>query len=92
MAYSTVQWGPFFGFSLAEMQAQLARYKSTLTALTPGAGNIVSASVNGSSFTYGPNGTWSLAEWQAEIQSALSQVDDTVPDLPNASVASFNGA
>lgn len=87
MAYSFVQWGAYFGNSLAEMQAQLARYKATVAALTPGSGNIVSASVNGSSFTYGPNGTWSLEEWQQQIQSALSQVDDTVPDVPNATVA-----
>lgn len=90
MAYSSVQAGPYFGFSLSEMQAQLARYKATVAALTPGAGNIVSASVNGSSFTYGPNGTWSLAEWQAEIQAALAWVDDDVIDLPSETMAVFN--
>ena len=89
MAFATVQYGPYFSFSPAEMQAELARYKAALQAATPGAGNIVSASVNGSSFTYGPNGTWSLAEWQANIQDALSQVDDNVQALPGEARVRF---
>lgn len=78
VAYSTVQAGLYWGFTLAEMQAEFARYKAALTSVTAGAGHIVSASVNGSSFTYGPNGDLSLAQWQAEIQNAMSWVDDNV--------------
>ena len=89
VAFATVQYGPYFSFSLAEMQGELSRYKAALQASTPGAGNIVSASVNGSSFTYGPNGTWSLAEWQANIQDALSQVDDDVQALPGEARVRF---
>lgn len=91
MAWATVKFGDYFGFSLAEMQAELARYKAAMQAITPGPGNIVSASANGSSFTYGPNGSWTLSQWRAEIQSALSQVDDNVTDEPNAAVAVFTG-
>ena len=78
MALATVPVMPYLGFSLAEMQAELARYKAAMQAITPGPANIVSASANGSSFTYGPNGSWSLAEWGAEIQAALAFVDDNV--------------
>lgn len=78
MASDKVRAGEYIDFSLAEMQAELARYKAAMQAITPGPSNIVSASANGSSFTYGPNGSWSLSQWRAEIQSALSQVDDTV--------------
>ena len=86
MAYATVQWGTYFGFSLAEMQAEQARAKAAVKATTHGPQNIVNASVNGKSFGYGPNGTWTITEWQAEIQDALSQVDDGTFQLPNATV------
>ena len=32
MAYATVQWGTYFGFSLAEMQAEQARAKAAVKA------------------------------------------------------------
>lgn len=89
MAFASVKFGLYYGFSLAEMQAELARYKAAVQAMTPGAGHVTSASVNGSSFTYGPNADLSLAAWQAEIQSALAQVDDTVIDAPNEAVGRF---
>lgn len=78
MALAIVPVRPYIGYSLAEMQAELARYKAAMKAITPGPGNIVSASANGSSFTYGPNGVWSLEEWGAEIQAALAFLDDSV--------------
>ena len=90
MALNTVPVMPYLGFSLAEMQAELARYKAALQALTPGASNIVSASANGSSFTYGPNGTWSLEQWGAEIQAALAWVDDNAIEQAGETVAVFN--
>lgn len=77
MALASVPVRPYLGFSLSEMQAELARYKAAMQAITPGPGNIVSASANGSSFTYGPNGSWSLEQWGAEIQAAMSFVDDS---------------
>lgn len=88
VAYSTVQWGRYFGADLAYMQAEQARYLADLAKQTPGIGGVVSASVNGSSFTNAVGGAFaSYAEWQAEIQSAMSQLLDTVPDVPNATVA-----
>lgn len=86
MAYSSVQWGTYFGFTLAEMQAEQARAKAVVAAVTHGPQNIVNASVNGKSFGYGPNGTWTVTEWQAEIQDALSQVSDAVFQLPSYTV------
>lgn len=83
VAYSTVQAGAYWGWTLAEMQAEQARYKSALATTTHGPRNVLGASVNGKSFTYGVGGTWSLAQWQAEIQAALSWVDDTVMALPS---------
>lgn len=90
MASASVQFGLYYGFSLAEMQAELARYKAVVQAVTGGAGHVVSASVNGSSFTYGPNADLSLAQWQAEIQNAMADVDDNVTGLPSETVAAFN--
>lgn len=90
MAFASVQFGLYYGFSLAEMQAELARYKAAVQAVTGGAGHVVSASVNGSSFTYGPNSDLSLAQWQAEIQNAMADVDDNVISLPSETVAAFN--
>lgn len=77
MAHAMVPVRPYIGYSLAKMQAELAKYHAAMEAMTPGPNNIVSASANGSSFTYGPNGVWSLEQWGAEIQAAMSFVDDS---------------
>lgn len=90
MAYATVQAGIYFGFTLAEMQTEQARYKAEVQKVVGGPRNVVGASVNGKSFSYGPGGGGlTLAQWQAEIQDALSQVDDDVIALPNATLARF---
>lgn len=81
MAYATVQAGLYFGFSLAEMETEQARYKAEMQKVVGGPRNVVGASVNGKSFSYGPGGGLSLAQWQAEIQQALSYVDDDVVAL-----------
>jgi len=90
VAYATVQAGTYWGFTLAEMQAEQARCKAAIQATTHGAQNVIGASVNGKSFSYGPNGTWTISQWQAEIQAAMSWVDDTVPDVPSETMAVFN--
>ena len=92
MAFAAVQWGPYWGSSLAEMQAEKARVKAAVLSATHGPKNIVGASVNGKSFSYGPSGVWSLTQWQAEVQDAMSQVDDSVAALPSETVAIFTGA
>lgn len=89
MAYSSVQAGIYYGFTLAEVQAELARYKSEVQKMVGGPRNVLAASVNGKSFSYGPSGSLSLAQWQAEIQDALSQVDDNVIALPSETRVAF---
>lgn len=90
MAYATVQSGPYYGATLAQMQAEQARCLNVVLSTTHGAQNVVGASVNGKSFTYGPNGTWTISQWQAEIQSAMAWVDDAVMDVPSETMAVFN--
>ena len=89
MAYSSVQAGIYYGFTLAEVQAELARYKAEVQKMVGGPRNVLAASVNGKSFSYGPSGTLSLTQWQAEIQDALSQVDDDVIALPSETRVRF---
>ena len=72
------------------MQAEQARYLADLAKQTPGIGGVVSASVNGSSFTNAVGGHFSsYAEWQAEIQDAFSQLDDNVQALPGEARVRF---
>lgn len=92
MALATVDAGVYLGRNLAYMQAELARYQAAFDSITPGPRNIISASANGSSFTYGPGGSMSLAEWRAEIQWALSRVSDAYISEDGATIASFTGA
>lgn len=89
MAYDTVQAGIYWGFTLAEMQTEAARYKAEVQKVVGGPRNVVGASVNGKSFSYGPQGSLTLDQWQAEIQDAMSQVDDDTIALPNATIARF---
>lgn len=89
MALATVDAGVYLGRDLAYMQAELARYQAAFDSITPGPRNIISASANGSSFTYGPGGSMSLNEWRAEIQWALSRVSDSYVGEDGATVASF---
>jgi len=89
LAYDTVQAGIYYGFTLAEVTTELARYKAEVQKLVGGPRNVIGASVNGKSFSYGPGGGLSLPQWQAEIQDALSQVDDEVIALPSESRVRF---
>lgn len=89
MASASVQYGIYYGFTLSEVQAELARYKSEVQKMVGGPRNVLAASYNGKSFSYGPSGSLSLAQWQAEIQDALSQVDDDVVALPSEAKVRF---
>lgn len=65
----TIPSGPYFGFTLPELQAELARYKAAVkTSASPLAG----ASQNGQSYQFGPRQDMSLAEWQVALQAALA--------------------
>jgi nucleoside permease NupC len=75
MSCQTVPSGVYFGFTLAQMLAELDRYKAAVTASTFGAGHVISASENGSSFAFGASSDMSLAQWQQEIQRALHYLD-----------------
>lgn len=82
----TVQFGPYYGFSAAELDAELERYKAAVKKASHGPGGIQSASINGRSFSYGNARGWSLDEWQAEIQDALAQVDPCVTATSTSTV------
>lgn len=78
----TVQYGPYYGFTLSELQTEQNRYKAAMQKAVHGSGSIQSASVNGRSFTYGNPRGWSFEEWQAELQDAMAQLDPCVAPLP----------
>lgn len=82
----TVQFGPYYGFTAAELDTELERYKAAVKKASHGPGGIQSASINGRSFSYGNARGWSLDEWQAEIQDALAQVDPCVTATSTSTV------
>lgn len=65
----TIPNGHYFGFSKAELQAELLRYKDEVRKASSALGG---ASLNGQSFTFGPRRDLSLAEWQLALQDALA--------------------
>ena len=89
MASATVPFGEYVGYSLAQMQAELADYRAKMAENRRGGLAVTSASVNGSSFTYGPGMNLSPEQWIAEIQSAMAWLDDAWIDLPNEAVGRF---
>lgn len=66
---STVPTGPYFGFSLPELNTELARYKAEVKR---SGSRLQGASQNGQSYTFGPRGDWTLDEWQQHLQAALA--------------------
>ena len=90
MAVAIVPAGRYFGRDLAYMQAELASYHAWQDEHRQGGLAVLSASVNGSSFTHGPGMNLSPEQWIAEIQSALAALDDNILDLPSETVAAFN--
>lgn len=88
--YETVPAGRYLGWTLAQLQAELAKYQAQIRTLTLGPGRVVGASVNGKSFSY-EHGS-SIRELDAaiaEIQDAMSWVDDTVIALPSETAVRF---
>ena len=76
---SIVTHGVYFGFTLAELEAELIRYKAAVSAA---GSDVVSESIAGESFSYGPRRDMSLDQWQAELQTALYMVDPDNYQLP----------
>lgn len=68
----TVPTGPYFGFTLAELETELTRYKA---ARQVSGSRLTGSSINGQSYTFGPRGDWSLDEWQNAIQAAFYYLD-----------------
>lgn len=75
----TVPFGPYFGFTLAELNTELARYKA---ARKLSFSRLVSATVSGQSYAYGSRGDGSLDEWQNDIQVALYWLDPGLYPFP----------
>lgn len=73
--YSTVQTGPYSGFTRSEMQTEFARYKS---ALTKSGSGLSSSSIQGNAFSFGPRRDWTLMEWGKHVRNALAQVDPAI--------------
>lgn len=63
-----VPFGPYFGFTLTELQTELARYKA---ARKLSYSRLTGATVSGQSYTYGNRTDGNLDEWQNDIQIAL---------------------
>lgn len=64
---TTIPTGPYLGFTFAELEEELTRYKNEVKASGT---RIVGASVNGQSFQFG-NREGTLEEWSANLQAAL---------------------
>lgn len=72
----TIPTGPYFGFTKAELDQELIRYKK---AVKESSTRLTGAAVNGQSFSFGNRSDMTLAEWQTALQSALAwfgQADD----------------
>ena len=70
--YTKVMFGPYTGFTKAEMKSEWDRYKTELQ----GSGSrLMGSSIHGDSFQFGPRSDWTLQEWGRAIRYALSQVD-----------------
>lgn len=76
---SIVTHGTYFGFSLAELEDELARYKA---AVANAGSEVASESVAGETYSYGPRRDMTLAQWQCELQVALYQVAPETYQLP----------
>lgn len=71
--FTSVPYGPYFGFTRAELERELARYKSEVKRRSDF--GVTASSSGGKSFTFGPTGNWSLARWASELQQAFAFVN-----------------
>lgn len=69
MSQETIPSGVYFGFTKAELQAELVRYKA---AVKQAGSRLAGASQNGQSYSFGPRSDLTLEGWQIELQAALA--------------------
>jgi hypothetical protein len=81
-----VNFGPYFGFTIAELNTELARYKA---AVKQSFSRLHGSSINGQSFTFGDRTDGSLEDWQIALQSAFYYMDPGLYpfDVPTKSSA-----
>jgi len=79
MADAIVPTGPYFGFTLAELNVELARYKA---ARQQAGTRLAGATVNGQTFTFGDRKDGTLDEWQDNLQVALTYLDPDTYNFP----------
>jgi hypothetical protein len=90
MAYATVPWGRYFGWTAEEIQARLATLKTAVQNAAPGQGAITSTGANGTTVSFdvkGP-GAMSIEQEIAALLEALAYVDDTALPVTNEAVFS----
>ncbi len=68
----SVPTGPYFGFTLAEMETELTRYKEARKLANS---NLRGSTVNGQSYNFGERIDGNIDEWQTAIQAALYYLD-----------------
>jgi len=85
----TIPGGIYFGFTKAELQTELTRYKA---AVKTSGSNLQGASQNGQSYSFGPRQDMILSEWQQALQDALSYFDLADPLTPPATAIDFRPA
>jgi phage head maturation protease len=65
--------GPYFGFTLSELEDELERYKE---ARKKSGSRLASSGVNGQSFGFSQvRADWTLDEWQNALMSALNEIN-----------------
>lgn len=66
---NVVNFGPYFGFTIAELNAELVRYKA---AVKQSYSRLTAAGVNGQTFAFGARTDGSLKDWQYNLQAAFA--------------------
>lgn len=81
----TVPFGPYFGFTLSELKAELDRYKS---ARKLAFSKLTGSSIVGQTYSFGARIDGNIDEWQNDIQVALYWLDPGLYPFPPPTNAS----
>lgn len=65
----TIPTGLYFGFTQAEIVAELTRYKQEVQSSGT---QLAGATQNGQTYTFGQRKDMTLSQWQEELQSAMA--------------------